>query len=109
MGKTRNSRSFCFPPILRREVLSLTPENGGYILVYLTSGFESFIDKLHRFSRERFIVYGYNRDGQTGNLTFKKPSRDSFLRDLAGCRAVPVSASIRTCTRGTRSARTTTR
>lgn len=91
-GKTKNNRSFCFPPILRKEVLSLTPENEQYILVYLTSGFESFVEKLCRFQRERFIVYGYNRSEQDGNITFKKPSREGFLRDLAGCRAVMATA-----------------
>jgi len=91
-GKTTNNRSFCFPPILRKEVLSLTPEKGQYILVYLTSGFQSFVDKLHRFPRERFIVYGYDKSVEESNITFKSPSRDGFLKDLAGCRAVMATA-----------------
>ena len=91
-GKTRNNHTFCFPPILRQEVLSLTPIRGQDILVYLTSGFESFIKKLHRFSRERFVVYGYDKSIQEGNITFKPPSRAGFLKDLAGCKAVMASA-----------------
>jgi uncharacterized protein (TIGR00661 family) len=91
-GKMKNKRSFCFPPILRSKVLSLKPEQNDYVLVYLTGGFETFVDKLKEFRREHFIVYGHNKEGRKGNLTFKPPSRDGFLHDLAGCKAVMATA-----------------
>jgi uncharacterized protein (TIGR00661 family) len=91
-GPVKNERSFCFPPILRSEVLSLQPKQNDHILVYLTGGFETFIDKLGDFKREQFIVYGHNKEGSKGNLVFKPPSREGFLRDLAGCKAVIATA-----------------
>jgi uncharacterized protein (TIGR00661 family) len=91
-GEPTNSRTFLFPPILRDAVLALKPEPGSHILVYLTSGFESFIDVLYTFTRERFIVYGSGREGQDGHLLFKPPSRDGFLHDLSTCRAVMATA-----------------
>jgi retron-type reverse transcriptase len=69
-----------------------TPQGGiiskGHILVYLTSGFESFLEILKTFARERFIVYGCNRQDQKGCLQYKLPSRKGFLEDLRTCRAV---------------------
>ncbi len=91
-GETRNDRTFLFPPILRDEVLSLQPDNQGHILVYLTSGFESFVEMLRDFPHERFIVYGQGEERTDANLSFKKPSRKGFLADLAACKAVMATA-----------------
>ena len=91
-GEPTNARTFLFTPILRDAVLALKPECGSHILVYLTSGFESFVDILQTFTREQFIVYGSGREGREGHLTFKAPSRDGFLHDLATSRAVMATA-----------------
>ena len=91
-GAPKNDFTFLFPPILRREVLDLTPACGDPILVYLTGGFESFIKRLADFRRERFVVYGYDRDERKGNLHYKPFSKSGFLQDLAGCKAVMATA-----------------
>jgi len=91
-GETTNDRTFLFPPILRREVLDQRPTHGDHILVYLTSGFESFLDQLHHFRRESFLVYGYDRSDRAGRVTFMPFSRDGFLRDLAAAKAVMATA-----------------
>jgi len=91
-GPTRNDRTFLFPPILRREVLDLQPVSGDHILVYLTSGFESFLEQLGGFPRESFLVYGYDRSDRAGNVTFKPFSREGFLHDLAAAKAVMATA-----------------
>jgi uncharacterized protein (TIGR00661 family) len=91
-GETTNDRTFLFPPILRREVLAQQPEDGDHILVYLTSGFESFLDELSHFPRESFLVYGYDRSDRAGAMTFKPFSREGFLRDLATAKAVLATA-----------------
>jgi len=61
-------------------------------LVYLTSGFESFLKSLKSFTRERFMVYGYDRDEQDGHIVYKPFSKTGFLQDLAGCKAVMATA-----------------
>jgi len=91
-GKLRNKRTFLFPPILRREVLELKPKAGDHVLVYVTSGFESLLDELKGFSRERFLVYGYDRSDQEGVLTYRPFSKDGFLQDLAAAKAVIATA-----------------
>jgi len=91
-GAVKNPRTFIFPPILRSEVLALSPSQEGHILVYLTSGFESFIGMLKDFSRERFLVYGYDSSETDGNLTYKPFSKEGFLKDLASCKAVMATA-----------------
>ena len=91
-GDARNDRTLFFPPILRRETLELQPSSADHTLVYLTSGFESFLKILKSFSRETFLVYGYDRRGQVGNMVFKPFSRDGFLEDFASCKAVMATA-----------------
>jgi uncharacterized protein (TIGR00661 family) len=91
-GTPKNAYTFLFPPILRQVVLELTPVRGDHILVYLTGGFESFVSRLADFRRERFVIYGYDRDEQVGNLRYKPFSKDGFLNDLAGCKAVMATA-----------------
>ena len=91
-GKLKNARTFLFPPILRREVADLTPTEGEAILVYLTSGFDSLLDKLKQFPRETFLLYGYNKSDQDDNVVFKPFSKTGFLEDLAHCKAVIATA-----------------
>lgn len=91
-GALKNRRTFLFPPLLRKQVLDLKSTNEGHILVYLTSGFESFVELLASFPRERFVVYGQGDRGVQGNLTFKAPSTDGFLKDLAACKGVMATA-----------------
>ncbi len=91
-GELRNQRTFLFPPILRREVLKLESSNEGHILVYVTSGFDTLLAQLDSFQRERFLVYGYDKDEQAGVVTFRPFSKDGFLEDLASCKAVIATA-----------------
>lgn len=88
----KNRRTFLFAPLLRSQVQNLNPQKGDHILVYLTSGFESFVDMLRKFPRERFVIYGQGDEGRRGNLTFKPPSTDGFLKDLAACKGVMATA-----------------
>lgn len=90
--KLNNRRTFLFPPLLRSQVKNLSPQKGDHILVYLTSGFESFVDRLRQFPRERFVIYGQGDEDQRGNLTFKPPSTDGFLKDFAACKGVMATA-----------------
>ncbi len=91
-GEAKNNRTLFFPPILREEVLSLQPSTGRHILVYLTSGFESFLKILKSFNREQFLVYGYDCNDQDGNIVYKNFSKFDFLKDLASCKAVMATA-----------------
>jgi uncharacterized protein (TIGR00661 family) len=62
------------------------------VLVYLTSGFETFLRRLKTFTGESFIVYGAGKEGAEGHLTFKAFSRAGFLNDLATSKAVMATA-----------------
>ena len=91
-GDAKNDRTLFFPPILRREVLSLQPSSADHILVYLTGGFESFLKILKSFPREKFLVYGDDRHQQDGNVVYKPFSREGFLEDFGSCKAVMATA-----------------
>lgn len=87
-GPVKNDRTFLFPPILRREVLSRQASLESHHLVYVTNHFDHLLTVLTQFPDQRFIVYGSNRTGQDGNLTFKGFSAEGFLADLESCQSV---------------------
>ena len=89
--KPRKKKTFLFPPILRAEILQAKPAQSDFVLVYVTSVAQELADVL-RNVRQRFICYGFNREGREGNLEFRKPSLDGFLRDLCNCRAIVANA-----------------
>jgi len=85
--RLKSKNAFLFPPILRKEVLELRPVDGDAVVVYVTSPGEELLGSL-RGLRQRFICYGFNRDGRDQNLEFKSPGREEFLKDLSAARAV---------------------
>lgn len=87
----RRPRTFLFPPILRQEVLGARASEGDSVLVYVTSPAPE-LAKLLASVRCRFIAYGFGREGQEGNILFKKPGLRDFLRDLSNCKAVVANA-----------------
>ncbi len=77
-----------FPPILREEILSLKPVNGGHVLVYQTSTSNSKLIQTLKEIDEKFIVYGFDTDKVEKNLTYRKFNEDQFFSDLGSCKAV---------------------
>ena len=89
--RVKKQRTFLFPPILRQAILRARPTENEHVIVYVTSPAQELADLL-RTVRQRFICYGFNRDGEDGNLTYRKPSLDRFFEDLCTCRAVIANA-----------------
>ena len=87
----KRKRTFVFPPIVRREVLETRPSTGEDVVVYVTSPSPELANLLRKV-RANFVCYGFGREGEEGNLQFRKPSMEGFLRDLAGCKAVIANA-----------------
>ena len=83
--KKRNT--YLFPPILRRQILEAKPTEGDHILVYVTAPAPA-LSKMLSTVRGRFIAYGFGREGQEGNILYKKPSLDGFFRDLTDAKAI---------------------
>ena len=90
-ARVRKRNTSLFPPILRKEILEAKPYAGDHVLVYVTSPSRDLARMLKQV-RCRFVAYGFDRDGQEGNVLFKKPSMDGFLNDLAGCKAIIANA-----------------
>jgi uncharacterized protein (TIGR00661 family) len=84
-------KTFLFPPILRESILKAKPHEGGRILVYVTSPAPALAQIL-RSVRGSFVAYGFAREGQEGNVLYKKPSLDRFVADLVSAKAVIASA-----------------
>jgi uncharacterized protein (TIGR00661 family) len=83
----RKRNTFLFPPLLRQEILDATPTQREHVLVYVTSPAPA-LSKLLCSVRCPFIAYGFGREGQEGNITYKKPSLDGFFADLTSARAI---------------------
>jgi len=87
MAPVRKPNTFLFPPLLRQDILDASPVTGDHVLVYVTSPAPALASML-RSVRCRFVAYGFAREGQEGNILYKKPSLDGFFADLVNARAV---------------------
>jgi uncharacterized protein (TIGR00661 family) len=89
---TRKPNTVVVPPILRDVVLqakAAAHPTSDHILVYQTaSAQDDLISGLQGVERQKFLVYGLNRDEVLGNVSLKKFSEEGFIRDLATCKAV---------------------
>jgi uncharacterized protein (TIGR00661 family) len=87
----KKRRTYLFPPILRGQVLRTSPTESEHVLVYVTSP-SPLLAQLLRSIRCRFVAYGFGREGQDGNILYKKPAMDAFLEDLSSAKAVVANA-----------------
>ncbi len=83
----RKKNTFLFPPLLRQQILEATPTEGDHVLAYVTSPAPELAKVLNSV-RSRFVAYGFGREGEEGNITYKKPSLDGFFTDLVSARAI---------------------
>jgi uncharacterized protein (TIGR00661 family) len=79
------------PPILRKQFHQVKPTFGGPILVYVTSPAPQLV-KLLSSVRAEFVAYGFEREGRDGNITFKRPSFETFFADLIRAQSVIANA-----------------
>ena len=78
-----------YPPIIREDILKLTPKKGDQIIVYQTSRESGkHVRRLKSLKDEKFIVYGFNKNEIDENLTYKEFNEDEFYDDLASSKAV---------------------
>lgn len=87
----RKKRTSLFPPILRPEILEAraTATMGEHVLVYQTSDtYGDLLPMLQTMPETRFVVYGYKRDQDLGNVQLRDFSETGFVADLASARAV---------------------
>lgn len=79
-------------PILRPEITALKPTEGDYLLAYFNKGehqYKPHVEKALRSLPHKVVVYGTGREpGCDGNLEYKAPSRETFAKDIAGCKSV---------------------
>jgi uncharacterized protein (TIGR00661 family) len=90
-AKVTRPKTFLFPPILRDNILTAKPREGEHVLVYVTSPAPA-LARLLASVRCSFVAYGFGREGQEGNILYKKPSLDGFLADLVSAKAVVANA-----------------
>ena len=85
----RKERTTLVPPIIRDEILATQPATHDHILVYQTSTSQkNLIELLQQLPQEKFLVYGFNREEQHGNVQLKAFSETEFIGHLATAKAV---------------------
>jgi uncharacterized protein (TIGR00661 family) len=93
--KITDNNVFTVPPILRQEILEQIPSEKNHILVYTTTpDINNIVDILFKKTSEKFIIYGTNKNKSLNNCTFKKFSKDGFLKDLATSKAIIGTAGL---------------
>jgi uncharacterized protein (TIGR00661 family) len=90
-ARVKRPQTFLFPPILRQRVIDAAPTTGEHVLVYVTSPAPA-VAKLLGSVRDPFLAYGFGREGQIGNVLYRKPGMEQFLKDLIGAKAVIANA-----------------
>ena len=78
-------------PLCREEIRQATPTRGDHVLTYFNKGDMQLTPKIDAALRALDVpvhVYGTSRRGADENIVFKAPGNQSFVDDLASCRAV---------------------
>ncbi len=83
----RKRRTTLVPPILRPEVVRAVREPGEHVIVYQTAATNERLVPLLQRLPGPFVVYGMDRRGAEGNVTFRPFSETGFLDDLRTARA----------------------
>ncbi len=93
----------CVPPVVRAEIDTVRPTVDEHVFVYNSvrggegGSAAELLDWANR-RRQRVVAYGY-RDhdrGEFGPVTFRAPSRQGLLDDLASAKAVMCTAGLST-------------
>lgn len=68
-----------FPPILREQILSLSPRDEGYVLVYQTSASFTQLPDLLRKLPFQFKIFAFDQEGSDGNIQYFPRSDSRFI------------------------------
>ena len=84
----KKKRTYLFPPINREGIINAKPKKGNHILVYQTSESNKRLVPVLKNIKDKFIVYGLNKDKNLGNVTLRKFSENGFINDLTNAKGV---------------------
>jgi uncharacterized protein (TIGR00661 family) len=85
----QKERTTLVHPIIRKEILEAKTSLQDHVLVYQTSTSQKdLIALLQQLPQEKFLVYGFNREEQHGNVQLKAFSESEFIYYLASAKAV---------------------
>lgn len=73
-----------FPPVLRDKVLSITPRDDHYVVVYQTSGSFTRLPALLKKLPFHFKVFAFEHEGVDGNLNYFPRSDTRFIEEVGG-------------------------
>ena len=74
-------------PLLRREIASAQPHQGGYLLSYLRPRTPAAVPEMLSRLNLPVRIYGLGQRAAVGSATFHEIDSQTFVSDLAGCEA----------------------
>lgn len=86
------------PPIIKPEILRSKSSNKGHIFVYQTSQSYKKMFSVLKKSNKQFLIYGFEKEEQDGNVTFRKFNNEQYAKDLAAADAVIINGGFTTLT-----------
>lgn len=93
----------CVPPVVRTELRDVEPTVGEHLFVYNSvlggeGGSAAALLQWANQQRQRVVAYGFrdHERGEFGRVTFRSPSREGLLADLASARGVMCTAGLST-------------
>lgn len=99
MSEVQSRRLVVVPPLLRKEISRLQPQQGEYINGYLlNSGFANEIKEYHNEQPEQSLRFFWDKKGASketridDTLTFYQIDDSMFINSLANCKAYATTA-----------------
>jgi len=88
---------FLYPPIIRKQIKQITPQDKKHILIYQTQqkNFLHLIPTLKKM-KTKFIFYGLNQSKTDGNIQYKKFSKTGFVEDMGSCSGIIMNGGFST-------------
>jgi len=85
----KKKNTVLIPPVIRKEIIEAITEIKDHILIYQSSCDETtMIDLLHTISDQNFVVYGFNKEEDHGNVKLKAFSESEFINNFRTAKAV---------------------
>lgn len=76
------------PPIVRPEIVNKKATKKDHYFVYQTTKSNNKLLKILKDIPEKFIVYGFDREAEEGNVLLRKNNEKEFFEELASCKGV---------------------
>ncbi len=88
----KNKRVLFLKPLIQYGILKQKPIYSDHVFVYQTIDSDKKLIQILKKFKERFVIYGFNKDAVEDNLFFKKFNEKEFYKDISQAKAIITNA-----------------